>query len=71
MPRCAYGKLSKNYCVCVCWGGGAMSTMSIIYTVCVEPFFLNFFISAPRSMQDVSSLTKHQTRAPCSGSLES
>ena len=41
----------KNYCVC--WDRGAMSTMSIIYTVCAEPLFLiyyYYYFFAPCSM---------------------
>ena len=33
--------------------------------------FFFFFLAIPRSMQDLSSLTRDQTHAPCSGSAES
>ena len=32
---------------------------------------LFFFLTTPRDMGDLSSLTRDQTRAPCSGSAES
>ena len=33
--------------------------------------FLGVFLAVPRGMQDPSSLTRDQTHAPCSGSVES
>ena len=36
--------------------------------VCLLPFF---FLTTPRDMGDLSSLTRDQTRAPCSESAES
>ena len=38
-------------------------------TLRVPAFF--FFLATPRSMRDLSSLTRDQTCAPCSGSVES
>ena len=34
-------------------------------------FFLFFFLATPHGMWDLSSLTRDQTCAPCSGSTES
>ena len=34
-------------------------------------FFLFFFLATPCGMWDLSSPTRYQTRAPCSGSAES
>ena len=40
------------------------------FNICI-PFHFFFFFTALRSIQDLSSLTRDQTHAPCTGNVES
>ena len=42
-----------------------------IFVPCFQCWFFFFFLAMPCSKQDLSSLTRDQTHAPCSGSMVS
>ena len=53
------------YCVCVSWAGGARDPYFFILLLFI------YLLAAAHSLQDLSSLTRDQTHAPCSGRAES
>ena len=69
-----YVQLTLNNTGLNCWGSLFVDFFSVVNNVVLHDsqFFFSFlFFFLPHSMQDISSLTRNGTHAPCSGSTES